>query len=351
MKISILIPAHNEEKMISQCVDSCLHQTRIPDQIIVVNDGSTDSTGEILAQYGDKIQVIHTEKALGNKSVAQELGLTYVTGDVVIATDGDSILEEHFVEYVEKDFNADPELSVVAGYVKSMRHNVLTALREIDYVLGQDLYKRAQACTNFILVIPGCAGAFKTHLFHDGTINFEHDTLTEDLDFTYKLNATKHKIKFNRNVVVYTQDPPTLLSYINQMRRWYGGGWQNLKKHLGIIVNEPRAALILTPTYLEGLLFSMMLFVIPLVSTTLFFEILILAILLNVVVGAYSAIRRKRLELFLVSPFVIVLSILNAYIFMEQFAKEIVLHRRNMEWFHPERKHTVAPLTYNVPNI
>jgi biofilm PGA synthesis N-glycosyltransferase PgaC len=104
MKISILIPAHNEERSIRATVQSCLEQTRPADQILVVNDGSTDKTGEILASFGDKIEVITIPVATGNKSYAQEYGLKFVTGEVFIATDGDTILDPRFVENIEPHF-------------------------------------------------------------------------------------------------------------------------------------------------------------------------------------------------------------------------------------------------------
>lgn len=60
----------------------------MPDEIVVVNDGSTDNTKKILEGFGKKIKLINIEKATGNKSHAQEYGLRFVTGDVFIATDG-----------------------------------------------------------------------------------------------------------------------------------------------------------------------------------------------------------------------------------------------------------------------
>lgn len=65
MKISILLPAHNEEKSIRACIDSCLNQTRKPDQILVINDGSTDGTSKILRTYGKKVDVININPASG----------------------------------------------------------------------------------------------------------------------------------------------------------------------------------------------------------------------------------------------------------------------------------------------
>ena len=337
IKITILIPAHNEEKMIAACVNSCLKQTRRANQIIVVNDGSTDSTGQILKSFGRKIKVITVPTATGNKSRAQELSIPYIKGDVVVATDGDTIMDKDFIKLVEKDFLEDPELKVVAGYVQSTKHNALTALREIDYTIGQDIFKLAQSYIHFLLVIPGCAGVFKTELFKEKIITFDHDTITEDLDFTYKINELGMKIKFNPKAKVYTQDPPTIHSYVNQMRRWYGGGWQNLKKHFKVALSRPSAALVLSSTYIEGMLFNLTLFVTPFINFKLFLIIFSFYFFIGLAEGVYSSIRKRRLDLLLVSPLMPFMVLINAYVLMEQFMKEIILRRPNMKWFHPER--------------
>lgn len=337
LTFSILIPAHNEEKMISSCIQSCLTQTRKPDEIIVINDGSTDNTSNILRTYGNQITVVCIDKATGNKSKAQEIGVKYVTTDILIATDGDTILDEDFVKHIEEEFDIDREAAVVMGYVQSTRHNILTALREIDYTIGQDLYKRAQQYIGFILVIPGCAGAFKTELFRNGSITFDHDTLTEDLDFSYKINRLGLPVRFSHEAKVYTQDPPTLHSYINQMRRWYGGGWQNLKKHFPIIVNNPKAGLVLSAMYLEGLTFSAIVLITPFLNILLFLKLMIAYIAIGIVLSTYAAFRKKRLELFLVSPLFSFLPVINCYILVEQFIKEVIMNQKNMTWFHPER--------------
>ena len=337
LTFSILIPAHNEEKMIALCVQSCLNQTRSVDEIIVINDGSTDNTENILREFGNKIKVITIKKATGNKSKAQEIGIKSVKTNIVVATDGDTILHPKFIESIEKEFIADNKVAAVMGYVESVKHNTLTALREIDYTIGQDLYKRAQLYIGFILVIPGCAGAFKTELFHKKMITFDHDTLTEDLDFSYKINELGLPVKFNYQAIVYTQDPPTIHSYINQMRRWYGGGWQNLKKHFPIIFKNPKASLILSTMHLEGLAFSSIILITPLINIFLFLKLLLAYFFVGIIIGTYASIRKKRFDLFLVSPLFFFLPLLNSFILMEQFVKEIILNKKNMTWFHPER--------------
>lgn len=339
MRISILIPAHNEEHSIRQTLESCFSQTRPADEIVVVNDGSTDRTGEILASYGDRIKLVTLPIATGNKSFAQEIGLESVTGDVFVATDADTIMDKGFVECVERHFR-DDTVCAVAGYVRSTENNWMTACREIDYTLGQDLYKQAQDHVGFLLVIPGCAGAFRTSVFRE-IITFDHDTITEDLDFTYKFHKNNCKIVFERNAIVYTQDPFTFHSYVNQMRRWYSGGWQNLIKHSGKVVHKPSSALELSLTYIEGVFSSFMLFFLPLLNPEFFFQTyIILYLMFTFIVASYAGWIRKRPDLLLAAPAYPFIAIVNAWIFLEQFVKELIFRNHTMAWFKPQRRVT-----------
>lgn len=334
LKISILIPAHNEEKTVGRCIKSCLRQTRKPDEIIVVNDGSTDKTAQVLSGFGSRIKVISIPKATGNKSFAQEAGLSHISGDIFVCTDADTILGWRFIEMIEKDF-VDPKTSAVAGYVRSLKYNWITACRALDYYIGQNLYKQAQGYLNFLFVVPGAAGAFRTEIFKKN-IGFDHDTLTEDLDFTYKVHWYNLKLVYNRQAIVYTQDPADLRSYVNQMRRWYGGGWQNLIKHLKII-RRPAEALELSLMYIEGLIFSILFLILPLISiyAAAFFLCLYLLIL---PFFAFSAAKKeKRKDLLYYFPLYPILAFINSWVFVEQFFKEIILKKRNLIWLQPKR--------------
>ena len=335
MKISILIPCHNEEQSIAACVQSCLDQSRKPDEIIVVNNGTTDRSTEILESFGDKITLLNTP-ALGNKSYAQELGLKYVTGDIFIATDADTKLEYDFVKYIEEDYTKYPELTAVGGYVRSVRHNWLTACRAFEYAVGQNLHKLAQHHLDFLFVIPGAAGAFKTKDFADH-ITFEHDTVTEDLDFTYRLHKQGLKIFYDRRVVVFTQDPQTLHSYINQMRRWFGGGWQCLMKHYRLAGEQPKMALELSLMYMEGIAFSTLLFILPLLSLKFFAAFIASYFVVAIGFALFAAWSEKRWELLLVPVPYLLLVVINAYIFLEQMVREVFLGKKNLSWFQPER--------------
>lgn len=335
MKISVLIPCHNEEKSIKRCVASCLNQSRKPDEVVVVNDSSTDKSLKILKSFGKKIKIINN-RSKGNKSYAQERGLKFIKGDIFVATDGDTIIDRDFIKNIEKDF-LDKKVAAVGGYVKSLKYNWLTTSRAYEYAVGQNIHKLAQSYLNYMFVIPGAAGAFRTNIFKK-YINFDHDTLTEDLDFTYKLHENGFKIKYNRKAIVYTQDPANLKSYINQMRRWYGGGWQNLVKHLNEnIISRPTRALELTLIYVEGLFFSALLLIVPLINIVFALKLLLLFEFLIFLQTIYAALIEKRKDIFLVPFFYPFMMMINAWVFLEQFFKVVIFRKINLVWFQPER--------------
>lgn len=335
MKISILIPCFNEELTIEKCLLSCINQTRRADEIIVVDDSSADKTFEILQKFKKSVKIVRTPKNTGNKSYAQEYGLQFVTGDIFVTTDGDTMLHKDFLKIIESEMQ-DKKIVAVAGYVKSLKYNWVTACRALDYAVSQNIDKLAQDYLNFIFVIPGAAGAFRTEIFKN-KISFDHDTLTEDLDFTYRLHEMKYKIQYNRRAICYTQDPTTVKAYANQMRRWFGGGWQNLKKHFNI-PNSPGMALELSFIYVEGLIYSIMMFLLPIISLVITFYLMLIYFVIVLCLGIFGALKEKRIDILLCIPGYIFLKYVNAWIFLEQFVKEIILKEKNLIWFKPERK-------------
>ncbi|MFA6257324.1 MAG: glycosyltransferase [Candidatus Paceibacterota bacterium] len=337
MKLSLLVPCFNEEKSIQACIQSCLSQVRKFDEIIFIDDCSTDGTSAILASYSGEGLIIakRTPQNTGNKSTAQEFGLQFVTGDVVVTTDADTVLDSHFTEEIERSFISE-EVVAVAGHVKSLDYNWLTLCRAFDYVVGQHINKLAQSYVNYIFVMPGAASAFRTELFRK-YIGFDHDTITEDLDFTYKLHWENFKIIYNDKAISYTEDPTTLSNYVNQIRRWFGGGWQNLIKHFDIAFTSPIRAFELSLIYTEGLIFSLLVFILPIINILFTLWILIIYFAVTSVFGIWAAWKENRPMLALVAfPYVALLYI-NAYIYLEQFIKIVVFRNKDLIWFKPDR--------------
>ena len=108
-KISIIVPVYNSEKYIGRCLDSILWQTYAELEVIIVDDGSCDRSGEICDEYArkdDRVKVWHTENA--GVSVARNYALKKVTGDYVMFVDSDdwidsTMCEEMLLVALQKD--------------------------------------------------------------------------------------------------------------------------------------------------------------------------------------------------------------------------------------------------------
>lgn len=97
LRVSAVVPAYNAEKHIARTIDSILSQSRPADEIIIIDDGSTDGTAQVVKSYGDKVQYIYQENS--GASVARNTGIKAATSDWIAFLDGD---DEWLVEYLER---------------------------------------------------------------------------------------------------------------------------------------------------------------------------------------------------------------------------------------------------------
>lgn len=112
-RVSIIIPAYNVEPYIEAAVDSALAQTYPNVEVVVVNDGSTDSTGEILARYGDRIVVV--TQVNGGLAAARNAGLRNATGDIFALLDGDDTWLPERLDRMVDLLESRPEVGLVTS--------------------------------------------------------------------------------------------------------------------------------------------------------------------------------------------------------------------------------------------
>src|SRR3954453_18164174 len=111
LSVSVIIPTYNRASYIATAVESALNQTRIPDEILVVDDGSTDDTDRVLRQFGLPIRVIR--QANRGRSAARNVGLRAATGDAVLFLDSDDFLMPENIETCARVLETKPEIGVV----------------------------------------------------------------------------------------------------------------------------------------------------------------------------------------------------------------------------------------------
>ncbi|MDR2538275.1 MAG: glycosyltransferase family 2 protein [Bifidobacteriaceae bacterium] len=119
--VSVVIPAYNEEENIERCLESCVKQSIAPFEVLVVNNRSTDQTEKLVQRFIDKsgqtnIKLLQQDKLQGMQPTIR-FGLNNATGEILGRIDGDSILEEHWVEKVSTAFTKNPNLGGVSGPV------------------------------------------------------------------------------------------------------------------------------------------------------------------------------------------------------------------------------------------
>jgi glycosyltransferase involved in cell wall biosynthesis len=127
VKVSIIVAAYNVEKFIKDCIESIITQTYSNFELIIVNDGSTDSTGDIcnlFAKNDTRIKVIHQENIGLVK--ARQSGLKLASGKYILYIDGDDYVESSFCELLIKEtYNFDADI-VIGGYIRNYRGRMIT---------------------------------------------------------------------------------------------------------------------------------------------------------------------------------------------------------------------------------
>lgn len=125
MTVSVVVPVYNVEKYLHRCVDSLLAQDKKPLEIILVDDGATDSSGHICDEYADVndcINVIH--KANGGLSSARKAGWQQAKGELIVFVDSDDYLDPSYIRELSKPFeNTDVELSM-CGYSTDTENSI-----------------------------------------------------------------------------------------------------------------------------------------------------------------------------------------------------------------------------------
>lgn len=126
MTVSVIIPTYNRAQLLTQAIDCLLEQTRVPDEIIVVDDGSTDNTLEVLARYGPPVRVIQQENA--GPGIARNRGIEAATGDLLAFLDSDDTLDPESIRKRAEYLENHPDTSIVytGAYMRSLDGRVLS---------------------------------------------------------------------------------------------------------------------------------------------------------------------------------------------------------------------------------
>ncbi len=235
--VTFLVPAHNEESCIEKTIEALLQVDYPRFEVVVVDDGSQDSTQRLARQYtAEGVRVVHRPN--GGKAAALNLGLFFSKGEIIVTVDADSLVARDCLKELVRLF-ADPRVMAVCGNVKVLnRVNLLTRLQALEYIVDINIAKRAFDVFGSTMVVPGVLGAFRRSAL-EAVGSYDPDTLTEDFDTTIKVLKSGSVIQATSLAEAYTEAPENLRDLYRQRRRWYAGTLQTLFKH-GDVVRNPR---------------------------------------------------------------------------------------------------------------
>ncbi|WP_235437853.1 bifunctional polysaccharide deacetylase/glycosyltransferase family 2 protein [Kitasatospora griseola] len=236
--VSIIVPAYNESAGIEAAVRSLLASDH-PVEIIVVDDGSTDGTADIVeALHLPGVRVIRQQNA--GKPAALNTGIAAASCNLLVMVDGDTVFEPDAVRMIVQPF-ANRRVGAVSGNAKVVnRGGLLGRWQHIEYVVGFNLDRRLFDLAECMPTVPGAVGAFRREaLLRIGGVS--DTTLAEDTDLTMALCRDGWRVVYEERAKAWTEAPASLGALWKQRYRWCYGTLQAMWKHRGALVQRGQA--------------------------------------------------------------------------------------------------------------
>ncbi|MEV3931624.1 glycosyltransferase [Streptomyces sp. NPDC049944] len=233
--VSVLVPAYNERECIEATVRS-LVASDYPIEVIVIDDGSTDGTADLVeAMWIPNVRVVRQRNA--GKPAALNNGIANARYDIVVMMDGDTVFEPSTVRELVQPF-ADPRVGAVAGNAKvGNRDSLIGAWQHIEYVMGFNLDRRMYDLLGCMPTIPGAVGAFRRDAL-DRIGGMSEDTLAEDTDVTMALHRDGWRVVYAENARAWTEAPESVQQLWSQRYRWSYGTMQAIWKHRRAVIER-----------------------------------------------------------------------------------------------------------------
>jgi len=266
--ISILIPAHNEEFTIERCVHSLAELDYYQGnqrnyEIIVINDGSTDRTGQILSKLKKEFEFLRIitrkpPRASKGKGYVLNDGLRLCQGDVIAVFDADARIEADFLSKIVPYLD-DEDVAGVQARVRMYNadRNVLTRMQEVEFAIFGNVILKARDIMGKSSFLGG-NGQLTRKKFVEDIEGWDGFAVTEDLNMSIKLMLDGSKIRYCPEAVVWQEAVPYWKAFFRQRVRWATGNLETLFVYLVPIIDSkiPLYKKIDSIQYLVFLLFT-----------------------------------------------------------------------------------------------
>ena len=328
--LTVIVPAYNEAASIADTVRSIQAQSVGIREILVVDDCSTDNTGDLARACG--AIVLRPPFNTGSKAGAQNFALRSVRTEFAMAIDADTTLAPDAIEQLLSAFN-NPKVAAACGFVIPRHvHSIWERGRFVEYLLAFTFYKPIQDYYQKPLISSGCFSAYRTAMLRD-TGGWSNRTLAEDVDLTWRFYAQGHQVRFIPEAVCYPIEPHDFNFMTKQLRRWSHGFVQNVALHWRTVLQIRYLRSAVAVAFWDATFASLAyLVLIPLLALLFMSPIFLLGYVLDapaiLVPVLYAAFRQKQLRRALASlPAFFVLRVVNGLFLLEALWNELLAGR------------------------
>ena len=223
MKVSVVVPAYNEQELLPACLEALLSQSHAPDEIIVVDNNSADQTTEVARAYG--VTVIN--EARQGIMPAVYSGMTTSKGDIIARCDADSIVPSDWVERIVEILQARPDAAGVTGPGRFYGTNAIRAnLAQVWYMYAYFLLA-GSALANWPLFGSNCAIRRTTWQEIRESLHRDHTDIHDDMEISMHIMPNQ-PIILKPSLVVGISSRSLR---VGDMKRRYKCGWNTLAMH------------------------------------------------------------------------------------------------------------------------
>lgn len=365
--VSILVPAHNEAKVIGRTVESLLllNYPKSKMELIVINDNSSDNSKEILEDIKNKYNnynftIINTDSLTGGKgkSNALNIGYTISKGDFIAVYDADNTPDRNALRYLVQTIVMNDELGAVIGKfrTRNKNKNLLTKFINIETLSFQWMSQAGRWQLFNLCTIPGTNFILRRSIIEE-IGGWDSKAIAEDTEISFRIYKLGYKIKLVPQSITWEQEPETVKVWIKQRTRWAKGNIYVLMKYIKNIFKQGRNKIVFDIAYffsvyflfLTSVIISDILFVLSiskLVEISIpinFFLIWILSYLLFIIEVSVSLTIEKGeatiKNIFIVAIMYFTYSQLWLFVAIKgmiEYLKDIIF-KREVKWYKTER--------------
>ena len=259
LTLTVVVPAHNEKVILPACLKALSYQTHRPEMVLIVDDGSTDGSIDFLKKdlalaemkigYASQkhSHIFVLAKSRTGKAASLNQALELIDTDIVLTLDADTLLEPDALEKIMQSFIDNASLQATGGVLRplcvpSFQGKMLETFQKFEYIRAY-LTRQAWMTKDSLVLVSGAFAAYRTQTLKD-IGGYDTSSLVEDYELIHRIyhhcyeNNIPVSIGVTAEARAVTDGPDTVIKFLRQRERWFGGFLQTIFKYRAMVGNK-----------------------------------------------------------------------------------------------------------------